>query len=225
MSNVANLGKFYPRRVSEYVPAMSYSSDVQFSGGTRVDFGTPATASATAILSAQSINSAGTVDLSAVTAFDAPYGRTVAVVASGAATSLVTLTGRDYLGQIVVEQFTLNGTTAVQGVKAFKDFIQEVHGATSSTTINMGHGNKLGLPYKAIKVNWETTNQTLAAAGTLTAPSLTDPQTATTSDPRGLYTPTTSPDGTKALTAEFEFLNDVNTNNRGGLMGLPHYGG
>src|SRR5262252_3704384 len=227
MANVmTNPTNFAPARISMYCPAMRYSSDVNYNGMTRVSFGSPAVASATNILSAQSINTAVTVDLTSSTinaVLDAPYGRALQVVASGAATSTVQINGYDYLGQPMTETLTLNGATPVLGKKAFKYLRNAVCGLTAGTTINLGTQNIFGLPYKTIKVDHETSDQALVAAGTLAEPVLTDPQTATTGDPRGTYTPTTTPDGSKVLTCDCMMQNDVNTSNRGGLHGIAQF--
>jgi len=218
MANVMTDPTNFPRRINNYVPAMAYSSDVNWNGLTRVNFGAPAAASATAILSGQSIATATTVDISGVTIAD-KYGRCLVIVASGA-----TIKGWDYLGQPITENFTFNGATPVLGKKAFKtlgSFI--INTVTAATTANVGTGLGLGLPYKAIKAEWETANGAIAAAGTLTAPVLTDPATATTGDPRGTYVSTTTPDGTTIITAAFDMVNDVNTSNNGGLHGIRHY--
>ena len=224
MPNVMTDPQFFTVRVNEYVPRMQYSADVNFNGMTRVSFGAPAAASATLLLSAQSIAAAITVDLSTAAQFPETYGRTVSIIASGAATSTCTVNGWDYLGQPVSELLTLTGAVAVPGAKAFKTFRNMViNTTTGATTINLGSGLRLGLPYKAIRCAYEIANGVLAAAGTLAAASLTDPQTSTTSDPRGLYTPTTALNGSNIISGIFEFINDENTSRNGGLMGLPHY--
>ena len=216
---------FFPRRLSTYVTEMRYHSDVNFNGITRVSFGSPVVASATALLSLQSIATAGSTTTTLLTSntLDGTWGRALQYVASGAATSTVTVDGWDYLMQPMTETITLNGASIVNGLKAFKYIRQISWGATASTTINVGHRNVFGLPYKALKAEYETSDQALVAAGTLTAPVLTDPQTATTGDPRGTYTPTTTPDGVKVLTAGFHFNNDVNASNNGGLHGIAHF--
>ena len=223
MAITATNPSFFARRVNEYVKAMRYTSDVNFNGVTRVSFGSPVVASATAILSAQSIATAGSTTTLLMTEMGGTWGRCLQYVASGAATSTVTVDGFDYLGQPVTETITLNGASIVNGLKAFKYLRQISWGATGGTTINVGHRNVFGLPYKALKAEYETADQVLASAGTLTAPVLTDPQTATTGDPRGTYTTTTTPDGSKVLTAGFHFNNDVNSSNNGGLHGIAHY--
>jgi F0F1-type ATP synthase membrane subunit c/vacuolar-type H+-ATPase subunit K len=218
MANATN----FPRRINNYVPGMQYSADVNYNGETRVNFGAPLAVVATALGNAISINAAGSADLSGIAALPELYGRSITVVASGAATSNVTVNGWDYLGQPVAESFTLNGATPVAGNKCFKSFASATFGATAATTINIGTGAKLGLPFKALRVVYEVANGALVAAGTLQAPSLVDPATTTTTDPRGAYTPTTALNGVNIISAIFNMANDVNTANRGGLHGIQH---
>jgi len=222
VANNMAYGTFQPFRTNSYVPAMKYSSEVAFNGMTRVNFGAEAAAAATTYLSAQSINAAGEADLTGIAPMSAPFGRTISVVASGAATSAVSIYGFDYLGQPIMETKTLNGAVAVPGVKAFKWLTRVTWALTSSTTIDLGTGLRLGLPFKAIRCGWETANGVLATAGTLLAAVLTDPQTAITADPRGLYTPTTTLSTATTITAAFEMINDVTASN-GGLHGIRHY--
>jgi hypothetical protein len=131
----------------------------------------------------------------------------------------VIVSGWDYLGQPIAESLTLNGTTPVIGVKAFKSF-NNVTFTAAATTLSIGTGAKLGLPYKAVRAIYEIGNGVLAAAGTLNAASLTDPQTNVTPDPRGTYITTTAMNGANIISGVFNMLNDVNTSNNGGLHGL-----
>lgn len=223
MASVAPLGTFFPRRLSEYVPGMQYVADVNVGGDMRISFGAPALAVAAAILSAQSINTAGSTTTLLLSTLDAPYGRNLTYVASGAATSTVTVDGYDYLNQPMTETITLNGSTPVVGLKMFKYLRQVTWGLTAATTINVGFGANVGLPYKAIKVWTEESDSTPAAAGTLINPVLTDPATATTGEPRGAYTSTTAFNGVKVITATFAFANDVNAAGNGGYHGIAHF--
>ena len=224
MPNVMTDPTFFPRRINNYVPAMAYSSDVNYNGVTRINFGAPLAANATAIASAASIAVAGSFDTSSAASVADKYGRTLSIVASGASTASITIRGLDYLGQPINEDFTLNGATPVPGKKAFKTVLSiGVNTVTAATTVNLGTGAALGLPYKALRAEWETANGVAAAAGTLTAPVLTDPQTATSGDPRGTYAPTTTMNGTNIITAAFSFANDTNTANNGGLHGIRHF--
>lgn len=209
-----------------YVPSMQAGADMAQLRKQRISFANPVVADVDAILAAQSI--AAAVDTTTFHADYTPtkmslYGRNITVVASGAATSNVTVIGRDYLGQPMRESFTLNGTTPVTGLKAFKYVDRITAGLTAGTTINVGWGTRLGLPYKTRAVNREYTDQVVASAGTLTAPVLTDPQTATTGDPRGTYIPTTTPDGTKVLEIDAELDGELNAAGRGGLHGIAHF--
>jgi hypothetical protein len=214
MANATN----FPRRISMYVPAMMYSADVNYNGETRVNFGAPTAAVANGVANAINIAATGQADLSSVV-LPEMYGRNITVVASGAAATAFIVYGFDYLNQGIAESFTLNGTTPVVGNKAFKSFSYVTFTATAAT-VNIGTGAKLGLPYKSIRAAYEIANGVLAAAGTLQAPSLVDPATLTTTDPRGMYTPTTTLNGANIISAAFNMLNDVNTANHGGLHGI-----
>lgn len=214
---------FLISRYNAYVPACGYAADIIHGAPLDVDFGTPAAASAAAILSLQSIAVAGTQSTLLSTTADAKFGKNITVVASGAATSAVTINGWDYLGQPMSETFTLNGATPVVGVKCFKFLRNVVFAATGGTTINVGYGSKLGLPYVTHRVLGETADGVTAAAGTLVSGIRTDPQTATTVDPRGSYTPTTTADGIKRLRAVVLVDNFVNAAGNGGLYGIRHF--
>lgn len=225
MANTITNPSFFPRRINEYVPAMQYASDVNMSSPTRVSFGSPAVAGAAAILSAQSIATAGSVDASdmLMSELDGTWGRTVQLVASGASTATVTIESFDYLGQPVTETMTANGATVVHGVKAHKSLRKITWTATAGTTINVGTDTKFGLPYKLLNAAIEVVDHAKGTLGTPTAPVLTDPATATTGDPRGLYVPNATPDGSKVIELIADFANDVNSDNNGGLHGIAHY--
>lgn len=214
---------FRNRRYNGYVPAAGYSADVIHNGNNVVDFGAPAAAAAAAILSATSIATAVDTTTFLDDEADALYGRNLTVVASGAATSNVSVYGRDYLGQPMRESFTLNGTTPVVGVKAFYWIDRITAGVTAATTINVGYGARLGLPYKTQGVVQEFVNDAIGTVGTFTAGLNTDPQTATTADPRGLYTPNGTVNGTNQFEIRAIFDNEVNAAGNGGLYGIPHF--
>ena len=225
MPNVITNPTNFPRRVSNYVRAMMYSSDVNYNGLTRVSFGAPAANNASLVANGSSVAAAGAVDLTTATPFPETYGRTCTIVASGAGgTGVVSLYGWDYLGQPMREDVTLNGVTPVAMKKAFKSFNNITSpGGMAGITVQIGSGSGLGLPYKCLRVEWEVANGLAVAAGTLTAPVLTDPQTATTGDPRVTYAPTTALNGTNIISGVFDFANDVNTSNNGGLHGIQQY--
>ena len=221
MPNLMATATNFPRRISMYVPAMQYSADVNYNGETRVNFGAPAAANTTVVLNAGSVAAGTQIDLSGVVATPDPYGRNITVVAGAAMSTAVIVYGFDYLGQGIAEGFTMNGTTPVVGNKAFKSFSYVTYTATA-TTLSIGLGSKLGLPYKALRCVYEVANGVLNTAGTFVGPSLIDPQTLTTLDPRGVYTPTVPMNSANIISAAFNMLNDVNTSNHGGLHGIQH---
>ena len=214
------VASFRNRRYNSYVPACGYAADVIHGAAYAVDFLTPI--AATGILNATSIATAVDTTTFGSDTADAPFGRNVTVVASGAATSNVTVYGKDYLGQPVAESFTLNGTTPVVGVKAFKWIDRITAGITAATTINVGFGGKLGLPYRMSNVLEETANGAEASVGTFVAGVLTDPQTLTTVDPRGTYVPSTTLNGSNRIIGKFMPYNILNANGNGGLYGIAH---
>jgi hypothetical protein len=150
------------------------------------------------------------------------WGRSVSFVASGANARTATVTGYDYLGSKVVEVITLNGTTTVHSLKAFQWIESVVFSSDSdTTTVNMGWGNKFGLPYTGQSMVNEVKNGAVAAnAGTFTA-GLTEgtAETSTNADVRGTYLPVTVlPDGSNT----FEILYTLR---RGNLHGASRYAG
>ena len=217
---------FFPQRVNMWFGDAAIGSH----GATNsphiatFDFGVPSALDANAILATQSIATAATIST-----FDAAYvateaqmgkwGRNVTVVASGAATSLVRVFGRDYMGQPIREHLTLNGATTVQGVRAFRYIDTVDFDATAGTTINLGIGNYLGLPYKCFTMVNEIKNSAVAATAGTFVPGLTSTFTGnnTTTDPRGLYLPlTVIPNGI----VRFEIRCVVDPDN---LLGNQHY--
>lgn len=219
MPNLMAAPTNFPRRISNYVPAMAYSADVNYNGATRVNFGAPLAANATQLLNAGSVAAGTSMDLSGVTAIPDQWGRNLTLVASAAYATAIVVYGWDYLGQPIAESFTMAGATPVVGNKCFKALNYMTYTA-GAVTISIGTGVKLGLPFKTIRVGYEIANGVAAAAGTLQAPSLVDPQTNTTTDPRGAYTTTTTMNGVNIISASCDCVNDVNTSNHGGLHGL-----
>lgn len=231
--------KYQPRRVNNFVPGMQFSEAIIHSSPYEVIFGPAAAASATNILNAQSISAGGstttfvqdnTDGAAATDSFGGSYpygpgfGRNLQYVASGASTATVTVNGRDYLGQPMTEQVTLNGATPVNGKKAFKYIDKITWTAGGAVTMNVGTNTGFGLPYKSENVLGEMSNHArVATLGTLTAPDTTDPQTATTGDTRGTYVPNTTPDGAKILSAIFILDTSKNAAGNGGLHGVAHF--
>jgi hypothetical protein len=57
------------------------------------------------------------------------------------------------------------------------------------------------------------------------APVFTDPQTATTGDPRGTYDPNGTLNGTRIFELDCDFDDFVNAANNGGMHGIRHFNG
>jgi hypothetical protein len=153
--------------VNHFVRGMQYARGVDKNAVNQFSLGTPAAASATALdtdIDADGV--AGTVTAQSWTA-DSPYGRTLTMSMDadpGAALGVYDVYGYDYLGQRMVERFThINGSTAlIYGKKAFYtvDKVVNVTAATNATTVNLGTGFRLGLPYKG-DVVWAQENSIL----------------------------------------------------------------
>jgi len=77
-----------------------------------------------------------------------PYTRNVTAVASDAVTTKITVYGTNIAGIAISEELTLNGTTPVVGAKAFKTVTSIVLPiATGTETVDVGFGDKIGLPF------------------------------------------------------------------------------
>jgi hypothetical protein len=231
---------YFPRRINQRVPNLNYAAGVSDEGFGlyRIDFGAVPTLSTTyfasAVLSTTAVAltltvAAGTILNSGIvpgmpngaTLGTARWGRGLTFVGDGASTRTITLTGYDYLGQKIVWTGVLNGTTAVPVTKAFAYLESVVFGAAADTvSVSIGYNNTLGLPYQTANMVSEMKNDAAAAnAGTLTAAIHTDPQTATTGDPRGTYLPlTVIPNG--AVTFSIVANAAVSRKN---LHGVAHY--
>lgn len=219
-------GQFFPRRTSQYVSSMNYAADVRKGGVGKVNLGSPVVAANSGI--ATGIDVTAIVVGLAVTPLAAwvtaggfgednmgRFGRNITVECSGASTAVFTVNGTDYLGQKMSESFTLNGTTAVVGKKAFYAIDSvSVPVAIAGETCEIGTGVLLGLPYNIQDIYTELLDDVEDAGGTLVVGGTT--QTATTADPRGTLSPNTAPDGTAVHSL-------VGLFREGDLHGPAHY--
>tara|TARA_R110000744_G_scaffold133361_2_gene241715 strand:- start:2376 stop:3071 length:696 start_codon:yes stop_codon:yes gene_type:complete len=221
----------YPRTISQYVPLMEYASDV-VGNAVIINLGAPAaidadgiwdgvsaTNSATSYTSADFKNTfdgSSTSLTSTSGMIDATFGRTLSCTGSAGSDHVLSITGRDYLGQIMSESFTLSGTGVIAGKKAFK-YVDSMAIATgaASDTVDVGWADKLGIPYAGTSLLSDTEDG-VVAAGVLTAAITTDPQTATTGDPRGTFDAASASDG--SIVSEIRYL--CNTAN---LHGVAHF--
>lgn len=168
----------------------------------------PAAAAANAVCASQSVGAAGALTVNGANAsggvatFD--YARTVNIDTSSAnnTTQVITVTGTDYWGQAQTEAITCNGTSTVNGDKAFKTITAVSSNAALTGTITVGNNDTFGLPYRVtdagylLRVGWAGVLAedagTFVAADTATA-------NATTGDVRGTYTPSSAANGSRRL--------------------------
>lgn len=131
--------------------------------------------------------------------------RCVTITAAGANTATYTVTGYDVYGQRMTATVAAPSTSTVATTKAFKTVISITNAnATAGTNgLTCGFNDKLGIPLRVtdagyvVAVKW---NNTLADnAGTFVAADTTSPATASTTDVRGCYTPSSAADGSKRL--------------------------
>lgn len=130
--------------------------------------------------------------------------RCLALVSSNAgdATQTVLVTGTDFLGVTLTQRVTLNGTTPVNTLKAFKTVVSAAVSAATAGNISMGTTSILGMPVRVIDRGYcdPSWNNTLARdTGTLTVADQTTPATNLTGDVCGTYLPSSAADGVKRL--------------------------
>lgn len=228
-SNVHTLGTHFPDRVNQWFAGAKYSSDVDNGGAGKITLG-PALVAAdpNGILSAQSIVSAQDISRAsfATTYTDSVmgrFGRNVNVDGSAASTAVITIHGYDYLGQPMQENITMNGTTSVEGKKAFARVTRIVTGTDADSALDVGWGDVLGLPYKLVDVYTELVDGAEPADAGTFVKGLVTVQTATSADARGTYTPHANnlADGSRIHGLFGLFDNET----AAGLFGLAQYNG
>lgn len=131
--------------------------------------------------------------------------RCVTITAAGANTATYTISGYDQYGYAMTQTVAAPSTSTVATTKAFKSIVSVTNAnATAGTNgLTVGFNDKLGLPVRVtdagyvISVKWDAT---LADdTGTFVAADTTSPATASTTDVRGCYTPSSAADGSKRL--------------------------
>jgi hypothetical protein len=199
------------RRINHRVADCMYASDVGVDGQCTVDIPACVASGANTLANAVVLAAAGNV-VPTVVQSDAIMGRYGRNITISGGTGTGTLVGYDYLGQAVRENFALAAGPVV-GKKMFKDVAYLI--VPAAATISIGVGVILGVPYKVLHtaLSGELTSDVTAAAGALLAG--VSPQTLTSGDPRGAYTPAAAPDGVRT----YRFTCVVDRNN---LHGAAH---
>lgn len=153
---------------------------------------TPAAANATYYLNAQSAN--GTT----VSVNKKPdYPRNVQIVASGATTANVVITGLDTNGYQVTETLALNGTTPVVGKKSYSEVLTVAVPTVASTTVSVGTDVSFGLAFRATAVT--VFLATVDGAADTGLGTFAIGSTSAGTDYYGTWSPATAPNGTHAF--------------------------
>jgi hypothetical protein len=170
----------------------------------KVNLGSPLVADTNYFAAAQTPTATGALTMTTTTsvltgAGSAPYGRNITIDGSAANTAVLTVSGTDWQGNTMSEAITFNGTTVVNGVKAFGTVTGASISATNTGTVVVGYGDVLGLPFYVDGVDdWvtELEDGVTATAGTFVA-GVDTLATTTTGDVRGTYDPNSATDGAK----------------------------
>lgn len=174
----------------------------------RVLIGSPITLSTTAILATTAVAATTVQTFTTPYSMDVPRSWSMVSSSAGDTTQTITVRGFDELGNALTETQTLNGTTGVNGKKAFAQIVSYQASATLAGNLSIGITNVLGLPLflpggtgaGSGYVIKEVMDGTAPTAGTFVGGDLTyNPTTLVGSengDVRGTYTPNTACNGT-----------------------------
>jgi len=171
-----------------------------------VTLGSPITSDADGVSTSASITAAagavidGALASGGVATFDVP--RNVIITSAGDdSAKTFTVTGTDEYGVTVKETITGANADVASGKKAFKTVTAVAISANSASTVTIGTGDVLGLPFflpGTAHVFRELQDGSAATAGTVVKGDASK-ATATTGDVRGTYDPNAACDGAKAF--------------------------
>lgn len=188
-----------------------------------IHIGAPAVGAATTVVNAAARAAVGKTTYAAPVVLDVPRALTVKSSTTDT-TQKVTIRGVDVYGQALSETLSLNGTSAVNGKKAFSVVYSDEVDIALAGNLSIGTQNVFGLPFflpggtsaGAGYVLKEVQDGAAATAGTFKGGDLTK-ATAATGDVRGTWSPNATPDGAKI----FDIIVAV-TDTR--FLGVPQYG-
>lgn len=185
--NIAGDGAIAPRVLPD---------DVYDIALVKLNLGAPIAAASNGISLSQSVSSGVAALLNGASGATLDFPRNV--VAAWTNSAIVTVTGRDEYGNVMVE--ASSSGTSFTGKKAFKTITSVIFNA-SVTGATVGTGDVLGLPIFLPglgSIIRELQDGATATAGTPLAGVQTTP-TATTGDVRGTYDPNAACDGSKVF--------------------------
>lgn len=181
------------------VPELAAPDKMDHAVMVKVDFGAPAAADADGVVASQAATAAGglATGINGALAEDgvATFATPRNVVAAWTGTSVLTVTGTDEYGNVIVES-SASGTS-MTGAKAFKT-VTGISVSADVTGLTVGSGVILGLPCFLAETGDVVVRKTNGAGlttGTVVA-GATEAATATTGDVRGTYSPGSAPNGT-----------------------------
>lgn len=166
-----------------------------------VSLGAPVIADPNRILNDEAAGASATSTTTFLAQPDVP--RALTATGTTGADHIITITGTDAYGEVMVETITLSGTGVIAGKKAFKTItLVETGAGQAGDTYVLGIGDILGIPYRVdaagllMAYNGSALDLTTSAVlGTFVA-AVTDTPTATTGDVRGTYNPNVTLNGT-----------------------------
>jgi hypothetical protein len=167
-----------------------------------IRMGSPLAASATAVQAAIAVPDAllHVLSVPANGVLDVPRNLQFVSSNAGDTTQTITVRGFDEYGNAMTETKTLNGTTIVAGLKAFKTVISYQASASLAGNLSIGSNTALGLPIPLNVTGYVVQEITDGAKsgtfGTYVAAVDNALMTATTGDVRGTVIFNTAPNGT-----------------------------
>lgn len=184
---------------------LANDGSMAFTPAVTINLGAPDTADANGYVETQNLTALGVFSVSATAAAaiaaaalageaDVPRN----VVAAWTTTAVLTVTGTDEYGNVMVES-SASGTS-MAGKKAFKT-ITDISASVDITGLTVGTGDVLGLPMflpQAGQVIAENEDGAAATAGTIVA-GVKGTATATTGDVRGTYDANSAANGAKSF--------------------------
>lgn len=184
------------------IPAVANDASMDIASIVAVHLGAPAAADADGAVASQAATAAsglatginGALAAGGVATFDVPRN----VVAGWTGTSILTVTGTDEYGAVVVES-SASGTS-LAGKKAFKT-VTGISVSADVTGLTVGTGDVFGLPGFLAEVGdvlAEKQDGVKAVAGTAVA-GVSATATATTGDVRGTYDPNAAANGARVF--------------------------
>lgn len=184
-------------------------------------FGVIAAASANAVATSQAVGAGaaftinGALASGGVATFPTPRN----VVAAWTTTSILTITGTDEYGSVMVE--TSASGTSHTGTKAFKT-ITSITSSASITGATVGTGVAIGLPYRVDLNGLIVAKQANATDAATFVPAVTtDPATGTTGDVRGTVTFAAAPNGSISYAV---YIKIADPSTKVGAYGVKQFG-